>query len=323
LAVQQAANQLALAQLNLQNASIRAPFAGQIAAVNVSPGMYVSQNTAIFLLVSGERQINFTEPPTDAFNFKIGDEVRFTYNGKVYPVRVLQMPSAPINGIVPMVASSPAGLNLPFGSVGTVTYTMAVATGAIVPIASIQTKGNQNYVYAISNATVAQQTIGVIAESGTSAVVSGLKDGDVVVVNPPPGLLIGASVQPFLSDNGTQTGAAQTASRPAGAPGGGGQSAAGQRQGGAQTGSAQSSGAAAAGVPRQGQSGATGGQGQFGGAGAQRQGQSGFSGQSQGQGQSGGATQRQNGQGQYAGRPGTQQTQGSGQTPASTQGGTQ
>jgi HlyD family secretion protein len=66
LAVDQASNQLQSAQLGLSNTTVRAPFEGQVAAVNVNPGEYVSQNTSVFLLVSAARQVSFAVPPPDA-----------------------------------------------------------------------------------------------------------------------------------------------------------------------------------------------------------------------------------------------------------------
>ena len=72
LAIDQAQLQLQTAQLNLHYASITAPFTGQIAAVNVNPGMYVSTNTPVYIIVSAEKEINFNVPPADAPNLPGG-----------------------------------------------------------------------------------------------------------------------------------------------------------------------------------------------------------------------------------------------------------
>ena len=114
--------QLQTAELNLQYASIKAPYAGQIAAVNVNPGTYVSQNTAVFIIVSLEKEIIFNVPPADAPNLPVGTTVQFTYLGRSYPVKVSQAPSAPINGVIPMVTDVPRSFPLPYGAVGTVSY---------------------------------------------------------------------------------------------------------------------------------------------------------------------------------------------------------
>jgi multidrug efflux pump subunit AcrA (membrane-fusion protein) len=210
LAVDQATNQLAIAQLSLQNATIRAPFAGQLAAVNVTPGMYVNVNTSAFLLVSTDKQISFTEPPTDAPTFRIGDVVQFTYAGKSYPVKLVQTPSAPINSVVPMVASVPASMPVSYGAVGTVTYKLTIATGPQIPLSALQSRANINYVDTIVNGKATEVPVTILAEAGTTAVVQGVQAGDQVVINPPPGLLNGATVQvvalPVAQGQGTTTG---------------------------------------------------------------------------------------------------------------------
>jgi len=195
LAIDQSQVQVQIAQLNLQNASIRAPFAGQIAEVQVNPGTYVSLNTAVFVLVSPDCEIDFNVPPTDAPTLATGTPVTFSYQGKDYKVKVSQAPSAPINGVVPMVAALPRALKLPYGGVGTVSYSLSLAQGAIVPIGALQVNEDQNYVYAIADGKAVVKTVTILAESGTSAAVAGVNAGDMVIVNPPAGLLAGSTVQ--------------------------------------------------------------------------------------------------------------------------------
>jgi multidrug resistance efflux pump len=208
LAIDMAQNQLQIAQLNLQYASIKAPFTGQIAAVNVNPGVYVSTNTPVFVIVSAEREIDFNVPPSDAPNLPLGASVQFTYQGKSIPVKISQSPSAPINGVVPMVAAAPRGFTLPFGAVGTVTYGLTLARGALVPIAALMTNEDQNYVYAVEGGKALMKYVKILGQSGTAAAVSGVDDGAQIIMNPPPGLLAGSTVQ-------------VTSLAPSAAPGGG------------------------------------------------------------------------------------------------------
>ncbi len=195
LAVDQAANQLQIARLNLQNAAVKAPFDGQIAAVNVSPGMYVSQNTPVFLLVSADRQVNFSVPPTDAIHLPAGTTVHFAYAGQSLPIRVSQAPSAPINGVVPMVAAVPRSFAPPYGAVGTVSYGLTLAQGALVPITAVETAENRNFVYTVVDGKAMTQPITILAETGVTAAVAGLREGTQVIVNAPPGLLPGSAVR--------------------------------------------------------------------------------------------------------------------------------
>ncbi len=195
LAIDQAKLQLQTAQLNLHYASVTAPFTGQIAAVNVNPGMYVSSNTAVYVIVSAEKEINFNVPPTDAPTLTVGTVVQFAYQGREWPVKVSQSPSAPINGVVPMVASVPRGFTAPYGAVGTVSYSLTLAHGALVPIAALQTNEDQNYVFIIQGGKAAVANVKIIGQAGTVAAVSGIADGTQLILSPPPGLLAGSAVQ--------------------------------------------------------------------------------------------------------------------------------
>ncbi len=195
LAVDQAQVQLQTAELNLRYASITAPFTGQIAAVNVNPGMYVSQNTAVYIIVSADKEINFNAPPTDAPNLPVGTPVEFTYQGHIQTVKISQAPSAPINGVVPMVATVPRSVNAPYGAVGTVTYTLTIAHGAIVPIATLQTNEDKNYVFSIEGGKAVMRYVTIVGQSGSVAAVSGIPDGAQLIMSPPPGLLADSAVQ--------------------------------------------------------------------------------------------------------------------------------
>ena len=163
--------------------------------MNVNPGIYVSQNTPVFIIVSSEKEIVFNVPPADAPNLPVGTTVQFTYLGHSYPVKVSQAPSAPINGVIPMVTDVPRSFPLPYGAVGTVSYPLTVARGAIVPIGALQTNEDQNYVFAVVNGKAVTRNITILGQSETSAVVAGVEDGAQVIMNAPPGLLEGSSVQ--------------------------------------------------------------------------------------------------------------------------------
>lgn len=195
ITVTTAQNNLAQAELNLRNAAIRAPFGGQISAINVAPGMYVGLNTAVFVLVSSERQVSFGISPQDAPALPAGAALRFEYAGSSIPLTVRQTPSAPVNGVVPMVAGGPGLGSLPFGVVGEVVYRVVLARGLVVPMSAINTADNRNVVYVVEDGKVAVRAVEVIAESGAAAAVTGLSRGSLVIVSPPPGLVPGAQVQ--------------------------------------------------------------------------------------------------------------------------------
>lgn len=199
LSQKQAENQLSQARLNLQNASIRAPFSGQLAAINVQPGMYVGLNTVVFNLVSGEKVISMNIAPSDSRALSAGTSLSFNYAGQSYPIIVKRAPSAPINGVVPIVATMAGTVPFPFGTVGNVRYSIPLASGIIIPLSSLQILENNNYVFTITEGRATKKNVTVIAEAGIAAAVDGLAAGDLVVVSPPPGFLPGTQVQAIMT----------------------------------------------------------------------------------------------------------------------------
>jgi multidrug efflux pump subunit AcrA (membrane-fusion protein) len=199
IGVEKAENALQQAQVNLQYASIKAPFSGQISAINVNPGEYVQPSTTAFSLVSSEREIHFNVPPAHAPLLPVGMRLTFTNEGTSYPVTVKQAPSAPIGGMVPMVASLAPHFSPAFGSVGSVGYTLSLAKGILIPIVALKTGEDKNYVFVIEGGKAVRRTITIVAESGLTAAITGIASGSLVIMNPPPGLLNGVSVQPVAT----------------------------------------------------------------------------------------------------------------------------
>jgi HlyD family secretion protein len=195
LGVQQAEYALQQAQLNLQHAFIRAPYAGRLVSVKVMPGEFVGPNVTAFIIGSLEREVDFSVPPADAGNLPVGAAVTFLLGGRSYALKVTQSAEVPLNGVVPLVAALPASLPLTYGAVGTVGYAVTLARGALVMTGSLQTNEDQNFVYVVENGKALVRRIVVLAESGNSAAVSGVNAGEMVVVNPPPGLLDGSVVK--------------------------------------------------------------------------------------------------------------------------------
>ena len=151
IAVDQAANQLKQAELNVQYASVKAPFAGQVSVVSVNPGEYLGVNSTAFVLVSADKEVDFNVPPTDATHLNVGTKLDFAYDGQSFQIAVRQLPSAPVNGMVPMVASVPGSFPIAYGAVGTVGYSLDLARGILIPIASLQTSEDKNYVFVIKD----------------------------------------------------------------------------------------------------------------------------------------------------------------------------
>jgi hypothetical protein len=140
--------------------------------------------------------VNFSVTPADAVGLTHGAKISFELDGKSYPVSLVGVPSAPINGLVPLQAMLPGNFPGGFGTVGSVSYAMTLAQGTLVPLPAIQSLENSTYVYRVGkDSKTTQAKIVILADSGVFAAVTGINDGDLVVLNPPPGLLPGATVK--------------------------------------------------------------------------------------------------------------------------------
>ncbi|RIH87035.1 efflux RND transporter periplasmic adaptor subunit [Calidithermus roseus] len=194
LAVAQAQNQLRLAQLNLSNATIRAPFDGQVAAIAVAPGEAVSPSSQVFTLVSTTRQVRFSVPPGDAPSLSPGQVLPFSTGSQSFEVKLNQRPAAPVSQSVSLTARFVGTATPPAGVVGSLTYSVRLAQGTLLPIAALQNDGARSYVYVVSEGRARVQDVTVLAQAGSTAAVRGLEGGLEVIVNPPPGLLDGSAV---------------------------------------------------------------------------------------------------------------------------------
>jgi len=199
IAVRTAENNLKQARMNLDKAAIEAPFAGQIASIAATMGMYLGQNAAAFVLVGPERQVSFSLTPSDALDVRQGSRLSFETDSRKYAVAVKQSPSVPVGGMLSLTASIENGASLPFGTVGKVSYVVPLARGAFVPIGSIGTIENRNYLFAIEEGRVVTKFVKVLATSGAVGAVEGLDAGAIVILSPPPGLVDGQEVQATMT----------------------------------------------------------------------------------------------------------------------------
>ncbi|MFC4452422.1 efflux RND transporter periplasmic adaptor subunit [Deinococcus sonorensis] len=214
LAVQQAQISLSQAQQNAAAARVTAPFDGQITALNVAGGEYLSAGSPAFSIVSSQRQVSFSVPPSEIATFPVGRQVSFVSGQKTYTLKVVQNPGAPTNNTVQLVGrfvNSPAPA---LGTVGAVQYASAVGKGIIVPSTALQTDNNDSSVFVVQGGKAVSRPVTVIGQSGGQSVVSGLTAGSQVITEPPAGLLDGAAVTTAPSAQRSAGGP------PAGGPGG-------------------------------------------------------------------------------------------------------
>ena len=196
--VQQAVSSVTTAQNNLGHASIRAPFAGVVASMPLSVGEYVQTGTTAFRLVdSSALTVDFNVSLADAAALTTGTPLNLSYGAQKFSGRVKEGDRvAGTDRLVPISVrlDSPSNKLSVGASVG-VRYTVRLSGGLSVPANAVQQTGGNNVVF-VARGSVARQTpVNIVAEAGSTTLVSGLNEGDLVITPIPPSLADGAPIR--------------------------------------------------------------------------------------------------------------------------------
>lgn len=185
---------LSQAQQQADAVSVTAPYSGQVTAVSVAQGQYLSSGTPTVELVSAARQLSFNVPPSDAPSFTQGRELSFVVGQKTYAVKVSGNPNSASSGVVNITGRF-VGDEVPAsGTVGTVKYSSVVGRGVLVPTTALQADNEQVAVFTVQGGRAKLQNIKVLGQTGDTAVVSGLTADTPIIATPPAGLVNGAQV---------------------------------------------------------------------------------------------------------------------------------
>jgi len=208
--VQQAQAQINQAQKAVNDAAVKAPFAGEIAELFIEEGEFVATGSPLFRLVSTDKQLaKFSVPPEDAAKLRNTDDIQIRYAGNDYPATIARSSSAPNEQrLIDFVADlAPSSERIPSGSVAELVYDIELAEGIIVPASSVKVEGGDVYLYTIVDDKSQQTPVKIIDEVAGQIAVEGL-DPDITVIYPlPPDLRNGALVTvvgEFASDGALQ-----------------------------------------------------------------------------------------------------------------------
>ncbi|ULH15468.1 efflux RND transporter periplasmic adaptor subunit [Deinococcus sp. KNUC1210] len=204
--VAQAQSSVQSAQNNLSHTAIRAPFAGVIATLPLSVGEYVQTGTTAFRLVdTSALSVDFSVSPSDAASLTTGTALNLSYGSQKLTGRVKEGDRvAGTDRLVPIsVRLDSTGSKLPVGASVQVRYRVKLGGGLSVPAAAIQQTGGSNVVFVAQNSAARQTPVNIVAESGETAVVTGLNEGDQVINPIPPSLADGSAVT--VSQAGAQS----------------------------------------------------------------------------------------------------------------------
>lgn len=200
LAIQlrQAEAQLAQARTALRETRVRAPFAGEVAALFVEEGEFVAAGSPVVRLVGTERrQVRVSVPPEDAAVLLDLPVLYIRYAGLDYAAYVTYTSSAPgPQRLVDLTAELyPAERPIPFGGVGQLRYEVPLARGPIVPATALAAEAGQSVLYLVDGDRVRRQVVTVLAESGGEVVLDALPEGARVIFPRPPDLREGVRVE--------------------------------------------------------------------------------------------------------------------------------
>lgn len=197
LQLEQAQTQLRQAEQALQDAELRAPFAGEIAEMLTEEGEFIGAGTPAFRLVGAEgRLARFDVPPEDAPRLLEAGLIWLPYGGLDYAARPLRASQTQGGRLVSLVAEIyPSETPIPTGTVTQFTYELELAEGALLPTAALRATGGEARVLVVEGGVAQERTVQVVGESGAQVAVTGLEPGAEVVYPVPADLPSGTPVQ--------------------------------------------------------------------------------------------------------------------------------
>ena len=178
----QAEVQLRQAREAVNEAVVRAPFAGEVVELLVETGEFVGAGSPVARLQGLEAQLaSFSVPPEDVSALERAGRVTVEYAGASLGATVTRIErSAQQARLATVIATlDPAAPRLPSGAVAEVRYEVLLGSGPILPSSALTAEAGRTYVFVVgereTGGAVARRTeVRVVAESGNQAVVAGV-----------------------------------------------------------------------------------------------------------------------------------------------------
>jgi HlyD family secretion protein len=196
LQLRQAEVQVRQAREALDEATVRAPFAGEVAELFTEVGEFVGAGSPVArLLGTGAQLASFSVPPEDAERIEAVGRVDVVVAGLELPAVVSRVErQAQQARLATVTATLAEGPRVPSGSVGEVRYEVVLGEGLVVPSGALTADGGRTFVFVAigegDSAVARRVEVRVVAESGNQAVVVGIPEGALgegaAVVSPRP-----------------------------------------------------------------------------------------------------------------------------------------
>jgi HlyD family secretion protein len=179
-------------RVQLQYATIVAPYAGVVVSRQLDPGAYVTPGTSTSILTIADLDhldvvLNVGEPDMPLLHK--GDPVKITVDA--YPGRIF---SGVVNriagGVDPTTRTVQVEVDIPNpghllrpGMYATTQLSGGARSALVVPLAAVQTLGQQHYVWVVEDSKVTQQNVTVGEATGDVVeITSGLHPTDTIVI---------------------------------------------------------------------------------------------------------------------------------------------
>ncbi len=206
LSIQQQENALAVAETNLANTVVRAPFSGIVASIAIQKYQTVGNGATVATMVSDNQTVALSLNEVDAAKIAVGQKATLTFDalpdvtiaGTVSSVSALGTVSS---GVVSYNATvtfdTPNSSVLP-GMSATADIITSTGTGLVVPATAVKTTGGQTYVQVFNpplagsssaagaTSPVAPMNVPIIAgltDDTNTLITSGLTAGEQVVTS--------------------------------------------------------------------------------------------------------------------------------------------
>ena len=189
LQIQQAETGRAGAEQALSDATVRAPFAGEVAEMYVEEGEFVGAGSPTFRLASTEAPFaRFSVPPEDAAYLLNKGSVTLSYGGETYEAALVRSSASERSRLVELTAQLGPTARIPIRTVTQLSYTLELATGVTLPSGAVQTSADGKSVFVVEQGRAVRRAVEVLGEAGDQVAVSGLEGGAQVVYPVPSDL---------------------------------------------------------------------------------------------------------------------------------------
>lgn len=194
--VAQAQAQLDQAQIQLDDATLRAPFDGVVATVTVAPGESVSAQAPVVLIDVSRFLVKVTVDEVDISRVAVGQPVQVlidalgeTLPGSVTRVEPLPQTESAVTAYLVTVEVDPAGTALKPGMTASATIVADSRAGVLsVPAAAVRTEGDTSLVSVVVTGadgarSVEERAVSVGLRAGEQVeILDGLAEGEQVVI---------------------------------------------------------------------------------------------------------------------------------------------